>query len=798
MKQFIKHIATAVVLATMSNAACGQDLTRPIADLIETSCIGCHDSSTDTGLDFESVTFDLSEPNSFDTWEKVFDRVNDGEMPPASESRPNEQVANHALATLRKELSAASLSRQEQVGRVPARRLTKMEMVYTLQDLLHLNLDLADHLPDEAESETFDTVGVNQRISSVHMESYLKTADRALEAAITLESNPFRKADISFDYLKFWHDKPLMEGGGLTRELKYGRGVALFRDVDYLTQFRFAIHKSGLYKLKARVAAYQSKTPVTAKLIVKSPSGEARLVKSLDLPAEGDPQDLIVESYFDPGDYAYLTFDTEGKEPYQRLFREGGARNYSGRGLAILSQKMEGPLYEQWPPPGTRKLLGGIELKESRRGEFTAKLTLTEQEHVKEILGRLASEFFRRPVEESELAPFVAMSDKAFENGRGFLQALRLSMRSMLTSPQFLLFDNQPGKLGDYQIANRLSYFLWKSMPDEALFELAERNQLSEPGVLRQQVERMLKDKKSKRFLDDFVGQWLRLNQINATTPDDGLYPEFDELLADAIPQETNLFFAELVEKNLSLDNLVDSDFTFVNRRLAKHYQLEAIEGQDFRRVTLPKNSPRGGLLTQAAILKTTANGTTTSPVMRGNFVLANLLGTPPSPPPPGIGSIEPDTRGKTTIREILKAHRDIKTCAACHDEIDPPGFALESFDPIGGFRTYYRASGGKSKYNGFVFNRPPKRGPKVDPSGTASDGSKFSDIREFKQLLLERREQIARNFVEKLLVYSTGAEIQFSDRDEVEQILNQTREDQFRVRDLIHAVVQCEIFKKG
>ena len=366
----------------------------------------------------------------------------------------------------------------------------------------------------------------------------------------------------------------------------------------------------------------------------------------------------------------------------------------------------------------------------------------------------------------------------------------------MLTSPQFLLFEEVPGKLDDYAIANRLSYFLWSSLPDDELFALADEGELNRSGVLSSQVDRLLDDEKSTRFIKDFLGQWLRLNKVNVTTPDEGLYPEFDELLANAIPQETEYFFAELVSKNLSLDNLIDSDFTFLNERLARHYEIKDVRGTEFRKVALTKDSPRGGVLTQAAVLKTTANGTTTSPVTRGNFVLTNFLGLPPSPPPPGIGSVEPDTRGKTTIREILAAHRDVESCNACHKEIDPPGFALESFDPIGGFRKYYRVSGGTSSFFGFINKNKPRRGKKVDASGVTSDGLEFDGISEFKKYLMNHRDQVARNFVSQLVVYSTGAEIQFADREVIEKIVAEHRESGFLVRDLIHAVVQSELFQ--
>jgi hypothetical protein len=295
------------------------------------------------------------------------------------------------------------------------------------------------------------------------------------------------------------------------------------------------------------------------------------------------------------------------------------------------------------------------------------------------------------------------------------------------------------------------------------------------------------------RFVRDFLGQWLRLKEINATTPDEKLYPEFNEILGQSMTRETELFFAALIEEDLGVSNLLDSDFTFLNRPLAKHYGIVGVAGQHFRKVKIPANNLRGGLLTQASILKITANGTVTSPVMRGNFVLTNLLGTPPDPPPPTAGTVEPDTRGNTTIREILAAHRDEETCNRCHREIDPPGFALESFDPIGGFRTRYRST----RSNGGVFSKIfPGKGRKVDASGVTAGGKPFSGISEFKKLLLEREDQVARHLISRLFVYATGAEIQFADREQVEVLAEKVRKKGYPLRTIIHKVVQSELFR--
>ena len=772
-----------LVVLLASNVAIAQ-FQADVEPLIQSSCVHCHDATTETGLNFETLDYDLQDSKTFQAWEKIFDRVQDGDMPPASEERPNPEHVTTAMLSLKETLRSASMAAQHKIGRVPARRLTKLEIGYTLQDLLSITGDVTVGIPAEVESGSFDTVGSNQRISAVHMESYLQAADNALRLAIQQGANPYRSETTDYTWLEAWHDKPADQGGSVTRSLKFGDGIALFRDIDYLTQFQFGVTTPGVHQLSTEVAAYQSATPVTAKLIVKDQTGAARLVKSVDL-EPGEPQTLVVEAFLKPGDIPYLTFDMEGKEPFAGIAAAGGTKNYGGRGLAILSQKVEGPLFQSWPPPSTRRLLGS-----------TAREQKPDLNSVATVVQKFAPRAFRRPVSEGEIQKFIDLAKPAIDEGRDFIDVVQIPLRSMLSSPQFLLFDGQPGELDDFTLANRLSYFLWRSMPDEELFELASKGKLKESNVLAEQVERMLADQKSERFVRDFLGQWLRLNKVNATTPDDGLYPEYDELLADAIPQEPEVFFTELVQKNLSLTNLIDSDFTFVNRRLATLYGIADVKGQVFRKVTLPEDSPRGGVLTQAAVLKTTANGTTTSPVIRGNFVLTNLLGTPPAPPPPDVGSIEPDTRGKTTIRESLAAHREMESCNQCHREIDPPGFALESFDPIGGYRTHYRASGGEQTFGGFTTKLPPKQGPRVDPSGTTTDGKEFSGIDEFKQHLMTHKKQIARNFISQMIVYSTGGEIQFADREEIEAILNRAENNNYLVRDILHEVVKSKLFR--
>jgi Protein of unknown function (DUF1592)/Protein of unknown function (DUF1588)/Protein of unknown function (DUF1585) len=366
----------------------------------------------------------------------------------------------------------------------------------------------------------------------------------------------------------------------------------------------------------------------------------------------------------------------------------------------------------------------------------------------------------------------------------------------VMISPEFLFLREKPGKLDDFALASRLSYFLWSTMPDEELLTLAEKHKLSDPDTLRRQVERMLDHPKAVALTENFLGQWLGLREIDFTEPSHILYPEFDHLLKVSMIRETELFFAEVVKHDLSLTNFVDSDFTLLNGRLAKHYGIPGVYGWEFRKVALPRDSHRGGVMTMASVLKVTANGTSTSPVLRGAWVLDRILGTPPSPPPEGVAALEPDIRGATTIREQLAKHRNVPTCAACHAKIDPPGFALESFDVIGGWRENYRTSGNGESVTVDGRRMPYHKGKKVDPSDVMSDGQRFRNIDDLKQLLLSDEHRLTRSLASKLIVYATGGMGQPADKAGIDAIVRKVREKKYGFRTLVHEVVQSKLFQ--
>ncbi len=347
-------------------------------------------------------------------------------------------------------------------------------------------------------------------------------------------------------------------------------------------------------------------------------------------------------------------------------------------------------------------------------------------------------------------------------------------------------------------MASRLSYFLWSSTPDDELLRLAAEHKLSDPRALHAQTERMLNDARARAFTVNFTGQWLGLRKIDATTPETRFYPGFDDLLQWSMVEETHRFFDEILSHDLGIATFIDSDFSMLNEPLAELYDIRGVEGTGFRKVALPPGCHRGGLLGQGSILKVTANGSNTSPVIRGAWVMRNIIGQPPKPPPPDVPAIEPDTRGATTIREQLAKHRTQATCAACHAHIDPPGFALESFDVIGGWRDNYHAYGGGLPKGNAQFldgKRKYKPWPNLDATGVMPDGRTFQNFDEFKKLLLDDKDQVARCLTEKLLVYSTGAGLDFADRPAVDAILAHLRDHGHGLRTLVHEVTESPVF---
>ncbi len=800
------------LLVGSGGTAHAKSLPGDLQPLVQSSCLACHTGTAVAPFDMAALDFDLADPHTFRAWERVYDRIERGEMPPPPMPTPDAALLDPALKALKEALVEANLAASGE-QRAPLRRLTRLEYGYTIQDLLWLDeavgAALGQSLPAEADSGGFDTVAAKQGISPLHVRSYLAAADRALDAAIVTGPKPKPdKRVIEYaksGYLNFMHDAKIL-GGGITKvvEGEGGAAVAMFFDsgstyLMHTESENYHVPAPGRYRITMEAWGYQADTPVTLTLYRGTKQGSSaqlsELLGAFDL--AGDvPRTVSVAAYLRPGDLLSPSVAdlVRPEGDYINYYApDKNVKDYPGEGIAIKTLAIEGPMVGVWPPKSTRQLLPGVAFDEN--GEV--QLSKAPEAHILEIVDAFASRAFRRPLADGEAESYASLAEPILAEGRPFLEAVRVPLRAILSAPPFLYQTAAPGKLDDFALASRLSYFLWRSMPDETLLELAREGSLGEPDVLAAQVERMLDDAKTERFVKDFAGQAFRLYELKATNPDAGLYPEYDDRLGQAMAWETQLFLAELIAQDLGVGHLVDADFTFLNRRLAEHYDVPDVDGQWMRKVALPADSPRGGLLTQASIHKITANGTVTSPVPRGNFVLANLLGRPAPPPPPGIEGLEPDTRGTTTVREQLNAHRENIVCASCHQSIDPPGFALESFDPIGGFRANYRVSGGEMQFGDFTVPAPYKEGPVVDASGVTPDGHQFANVAEYQALLLrEEIEAIARHFVSQLLVFGTGAEIGFADRDQVQRIAASVADRSYPVRSLIHEVAQSDLFR--
>ena len=514
--------------------------------------------------------------------------------------------------------------------------------------------------------------------------------------------------------------------------------------------------------------------------------GKQWLVGHFELAPGEKWTEIKIEEFLQPRDSLHIV-------TYRNGGHESKANETTRPGVLVGDATCVGPIVDEWPPKSRRKLLGRIDPETARPADAYR------------ILEWVLPYFFRRTVEPEEVAPFASLTREALAEGRPWLEALRVGVKGMMVAPEFLFLE-EPGRerVSDFALASRLSYFLWKTTPDRELLTLAAAGELHKEPVLKQQVERLLNDPKSRRFVDDFTGQWLDLYGIDFTEPDKHLFPEYDGLLREGMLAESKEFFTEVLDKDLSVANFIDSDWTILNERLAEHYGISGVKGLKYRRVQLPDGSPRGGVLTQAAVLKVTANGTNTSPVLRGTWMLENFFGEPVPPPPASVPAVEPDITGATSLRDQLQRHSSSQTCAGCHRKIDPPGFALERFDPIGGWREWYRSMGKGERITDRFIDAPAnklrvryKKGLAVDASGETDEGVAFSDFMEFKAHLAARPEVMATTLAEKLLSYSLGRGIGFSDRPVLEEIVEGTKKQNYGFRSLIHAIVQSEPFTK-
>ena len=809
-------VALGFASARNALAADSEVYEKTIKPVLAKHCFTCHGE----GAKAKRLRLDRLTPKfageQGEYWMTVLDKVRSGEMPPEGKPRPTAAEQKKLQEWIQVGLRAAGQAQQKAEGRVPLRRLNRVEYENTVRRLLAIETDLKDLLPEDNALDGFDNSAEALSVSTVLMQRYLEAADAALDAAILHGPRP---ASTKQRYTSFAYDRPPDATANsaapyhlgddsvffLDREIEHG-----FGGQDVLPRipkgFPLALKVGGRYHFTISGYGYQTKEPVTLGVYTVNrsiPGGRPILVGHFDF-RPGTPQIVQFTHRLKPNEVICMASEGLGGEIValwlkNKKFPTGAECKTPG--VALQWVEMEGPIFESWPPESHRRVFGDLPIvpvasKEKNKPPTYVVESEKPEADAERLLRQFTAQAYRRPATEDELRPIIELVRSHIKQGARFQDAVLLGYKAVLCSPQFLFFEEKPGKLTDYALASRLSYFLWSSMPDQELLDVATKGKLADPAVLRQQTERLLRDPKAQGFTENFVGQWLGLRQLESTLPDDRLYPEFDELLQHAMPKETLLFFDELLKNDLSLLNFVDSDFTMLNGRLAQHYGISGVEGIEFRKVKLPPDSGRGGVLAHASILRLTANGTTTTPVVRGAWVLRNIIGKPPAPPPPDVPAVEPDLKGATTIRQLLDKHR-VKGCAECHAKIDPLGFALESFDVIGGRRDHYRSMGKSETPNVNVRGRRVnyRKGPAVDAAGELANGKKYADFAEYKRLLLEDKDQIARCLAEKLLTYGTGRGVRAADSAGIEAIVTMAREKNYGLRSLVHDIVQSPLF---
>ena len=758
-------------------------------EFLERYCYDCHaDGIAKGGLDLEGLpTVFEGVPQRADLrkWARVLERIELGEMPPAKKKQPSLSERHgsvHALGTfLRKGESAWN----QKHGRSPLRFLTRTEFQNSLEDIFLIQETVSQQIPFDPPSHGFDKVGEGRPLSGSHIKQYMAIAD-ALAGRLLEVSKPVSPI-IS--------PKTSLLADGYTKH-------------SVITAKRmFHLGQSVIYNMGAFVPP--GTRPHTAKqdgrYVLRF---QARSLGQEDLPSfaiyygsfkpgyrGGNAGNFLIRLDIKPGKAIYEVPANMEKGEYFRFVPEGlhhwadprrvKLEEYEGDGIVLDWYETDGPHGVGGRHPGYVKWFGGEPLEDMRQDQFS------------EALLKMQEAFLRRPANSQETLGLQQMIGSSREDGRSNEEIFRAALSRMVCNPNFLYLLKNLGPLTPHQVASRLSYFLWNSVPDDELLSLAGNGKLLEPQVLRTQVDRMLAAPKSSRFIEDFTNQWLQLNQINFTQPDAALYAEFDNALRDAMVEETRMFFREVLGENLPARTFLDSSFTFLNERLAAHYGLPKVRGSHLQRVSLPSGSVRGGLLTQGAVLKVSADGSNTSPVLRGVWILENILGIEPPPPPDGVPAIEPDIRGATTILEKLEKHRNDPKCSSCHAKIDPPGIVLENFDVIGGWRENYRSTAHGKHVETQVFGKRVRyrEGLPVVSITQMPDGSKVAGIQGFKDYYSERPEVIARAITRKLLTYATAHGMEFGDRQAVQAILDSTRPHGYRLKDIVKEVVCSPLF---
>jgi hypothetical protein len=750
-------------------------------------CFKCHSEQKVEGdLRLDKLALPASSVEADSHWMRIAEVVSNGEMPPPEEKRPEPAAAKFVVDSI-----ATALAKSKAPRPLSLRRLNRVEYENTVRELLGINTDLAEMLPEDGSIQGFDKVGDGLSISTILMERYLEAANTAYEAV-------FRRitpSPLETKHLELLENKENMKSvtekraGTIEVEgslIKFNVGWPPVRLDETIPR------ENGTYKTRIAMWPYQPGDRSLTVALYIGPQfgpGKTQFVGMYDVTGTSDqPRIIEFERYYPANHTVHVV-------PWIYPGHKFGSTD-PRPGIAIKWAETEGPLEQEWPAKAQVKLFGpnqilidGPNVYNPKRKGLKKQLvdSKTPREDIERIIRDFVPRAFRRPVKDEVVQKYIHLALSRLDAGRSFEDSVRAGITSILCSPQFLLLNYEP-LVDDYTLASRMSYFLWSTMPDDELMKLADAGKLRDPQVRRAQVLRMLNDPKSEQFVSNFAGQWLDLREIEFTTPDKKQFFDWDDMLQESMLGETHGFFRHLLKNDLSVMNFVNSDFTLLNERLAKFYGIPGVKGNDqFQLVKIPEGNIRGGILTHGSVLKVTANGTNTSPIVRGVWILDKLLGQPPPPPPPGIPAFEPDIRGATSIREQLALHSSNQACSRCHVRIDPPGMAMETFDPIGRKRDNYYVPGNSNKKPA-----PPK--VPVDPHGEMF-GKEFKDFREFRQILSEQDQLFAHALAEKLIVYGTGRKMTVLEGPAIDQVVATSRKNDLGFRSMIQAVVESELF---
>jgi hypothetical protein len=795
-----------------------------VKPFLNSYCIDCHGPKKHKGdRRFDRLTSEILDDSTLVDFQDILDQLNLSEMPPGDAKQPSIEQRRAAIVWITTRIARYHRERKTDTGRVVLRRLNSREYRNTVRDLLHVNITMFDPtamFPRDQTTAQLDNVGESLVTSGHLLARYLAAAEQIVDKAMS----PLTKPDVqTWTFRDNFHQQPEIDQ--VHRKTNKFKHMTLYDVVGAdkpegaygpIHAFKQGVPTDGYYEIRLRAEALNRINPYEPEFLGMDPDEPFRLgivagnyrVGNLHLHQPIEPLlaefELADESrwytvrvWLDAGYTPRFTFRNglmDIRNLYARILkkypdlfptprRKGIVENRlislrDGKLPQIRIHEIEitGPHYDEWPTAGQQAILGDDWEHVVESGELP-------DEVMRRHLTRFASRAYRRPVDSNSIDHIMSVINTRRKSGRSSLEAYGDGLKAVLCSPHFLYLeqDDEKGKLSATALASRLSYLLWSSTPDEELSRIATNGDLLKTEFLIQQVDRMLENPKSDAFVDGFLGSWLTLRDLGATPPDRDQFRAFYHYdLDSAMRQETRLFTRYLIDENLSIVNFLDSDFTFVNKPLARLYKLQPPSGTGFEKVSLT-DKRRGGLLGQASILTVTANGIDTSPVVRGVWLLENILGTPPSPPPPDVEPLDPDIRGAKTIRDQLSKHRDIPSCADCHRKIDPLGFALENFDPIGGWRDSYG------------------RKTEIDAAGELPGGMSFNNIADLKKILVEHQsEQFGRALTEKLLAYAIGRNIEPTDRPQVDAILTDLNKSGRGFRDLIHLVILSDLFRKS